>query len=152
MTITSDSTLPGGSTGVIKGGVSDPNSLRLQGAVVILETKGVVIDSAITDKDGNFKIQGLRAGDYKVTIKHTLYNELENTISLVDGQELERNFNFNPNVWTVASTQNPIYFDPNRRFELVGASVANPVISTVFLNAPNYKPLSQKTKKPHPKK
>ncbi|WP_194778109.1 TonB-dependent receptor [Pararhodonellum marinum] len=78
---------------VFGGKVIDDQNLSLPGANVILEgtNKGTV-----TNQLGDFVIQGIPAGNYKVTVSYLGYNSVTKDISLQDGQTLDMRFQMMP--------------------------------------------------------
>lgn len=76
--------------GLIKGKVSDLKSGEsLTGATI--QIKGTTIGT-ITDLDGKYVLDNLKAGNYTLIVSFIGYNNMESSVTLTDGEEATLNF------------------------------------------------------------
>ena len=75
--------LADGVSGTIKGHVTDSAGGVLQGAMVMLVPKG---GNAVTDKQGDYTIVGLTAGDYTVNVSYVGFSPFTKEVTVAAGQ------------------------------------------------------------------
>lgn len=75
-------------TGTVNGTVLDINGVPLTGATVQITDLKL---GAITDFDGNYSIENVPAGTYSIRISYVGYKSIENSVTIVSGQNTELN-------------------------------------------------------------
>lgn len=70
-------------TGTIKGTVTDTNAGAMPGAQITLTPTGV---SVASDVHGNFVINGVAAGQYKISMSYVGFTTFEGTATVVAGE------------------------------------------------------------------
>lgn len=64
--------------GMISGTVSEDNATPVNGAVVVaINEEGIIISSAVSDEDGNYKLNNLGADNYSLVASKFDYNETQ---------------------------------------------------------------------------
>src|SRR5215475_4622018 len=81
------SSQPQSGSGVINGTVKDPNGAVVAGAKVTVrnEAAGDTRD-AVTDNQGRFKVEGLAAGSYQITISRDGFKTAERAVTVESGK------------------------------------------------------------------
>lgn len=82
--------------GTLTGTVKDPSSTPLSGAVVTIKNGNIVINTVITDAQGNFVIQGLAPGTYSVLASATNYQTSFGAVTIMANATSQISFSLIP--------------------------------------------------------
>lgn len=80
--------------GSIEGSITSTNNEPLFGATVSL--KGTTL-GVLTDENGNYRIDGIKKGDYTVIIAYLGYKTVTKNLTIKDGQSINLNVNLKEN-------------------------------------------------------
>lgn len=122
--------------------VDSTTGAPLRGILVTLDNQGL---KAVTGPNGDFLIQGAKAGDDALSIANPDFDPLTSGVELVDGQTVNVGNlilrNANPST-TFYEDQEDIYFDENAIEDEEGASQAVGALTgasdNIYYNASNY--------------
>jgi hypothetical protein len=74
----------------ISGRVTDPSGAVVQGAeVVVRQTRTNLVSTAVTDRDGRFRLPYLRVGPYEMTVRHPGFQDVVRQLTVTAGAAFE---------------------------------------------------------------